>query len=98
MPGNVGNAEVVREIHVAGDVGENTQRATDQHGRHDRQTVEAISKIYRITEANNKKVRHDDLKHAEGYRQILEIRNQQRGLHLVSRRNVQSNGGNEGRS
>ncbi|KAG1530585.1 hypothetical protein G6F50_017219 [Rhizopus delemar] len=50
---NLRDLQVVGEHHVARGIGEHTQCAGHQHGRHDRQAVQAVGQVHRIGEADN---------------------------------------------
>ena len=86
---NVGDAEVVGEHDVAGGVGEDAERAGDQHGGHDREAVEAVGQVHRVARADDHEIRQRHEQHAERHHDVLEERHVERRIDGGLRREIQ---------
>ncbi|KAI3478036.1 hypothetical protein L1887_60088 [Cichorium endivia] len=77
----VRDQQVFGEFHVARQVAEDAQGTTHQHGRQDRQAVEAVGQVDRIARADDDEVGQDHEAHAQGNGDVLEHRHDQGGFH-----------------
>ncbi len=78
---------------MAGDIGEDGERAGDHDSRHDGEPVQAIGQVHRIAAADDDEIgQHDEADGAQRQRQILEERHDEFGLGRHRRRIEQVDG------
>ncbi len=76
--GDVGDQQILGEIHVTGEVTEDAQTAADHHGRHDRQAVEAVGEVDRIARTNDDEIGENHETDAQRDLDVLQQRQDQR--------------------
>ena len=72
--GDVGKAEITREIQVAHDVGEDTECARDHDRGHDGEAVETVGEIHGVARSHDHEIRQQDVERPEIEYRILEER------------------------
>jgi len=90
---DIRDQQVLGEIHVAGQIAEDTQAAADHHRRHDRQTIQSVGEVDRIARTDDDEIGQHHEADAQRNLDILQQRQDQRGFDRGLRGHIKEDGG-----
>ena len=84
--------QIVGKVHVTGRPGHQRKTARDEDGRHNRQAIQTISQVHRVTGADNHEVRKQDIEQPQLRHHVFKERHDQLGSWRVFPCQIQRKG------